>query len=604
MITFYDYLNIAFYFAFVIGMGIYFARQSKDTSDYFRGGGVLPWWVTGAGAWMSAFSAWTFTGAAGKIYQTGPYVLLLYYGNLAALVGLLLFTCYRFRRLRVVTPFEAVRLRFGPGMQQFYTWIRLPVAVIFTCMMLNAVGIFMSAVFGVDLTLTIIALGALVTFVSLLGGSFAVAASDFVQMLLVVTVTFAVAFLALAQPAVGGVSGLVERVPPTHFAWGQIARPGFILAWFLAMTLNNIFAQNSLSDERATKYLMARSDRHARLMLIIPLVGTLITPLVWIIPPMAAAVTHPDIGTLFPQLRHPEEAAFLLTAHDVLPRGMLGLLVCGIFAATLTHSDAILNQGAGMLIRNFYLPVVNPNCPEKKLLVLSKLATAGLGVAVISLAVLVGKYRSLGLFDLLNQLGIALLLPLALPACLGLFFKRTPWWSAWTTVALGLAVSFVATFTLTPAMIPWLPANLLAEENVVFFNIATVALGSTIPVAWFFFTSLFYERSTPAYKASVEEFFQRLATPIPDVVTSAAPENRAFPRAIGRCCLLFGGFVALFAVLPNPLRGRLCFLACGGAMLAIGALLWWCYRPVRESGSATCRPARRRRQLDESRKIK
>ena len=572
MITGYDYLNIAFYFAFVTGVGFYFARRSKDTSDYFRGGGQLPWWVTGAGAWMSAFSAWTFTGAAGKIYQTGPYVLVLYYGNLAGLFAILWFTCYRFRRLRVVTPFEAVRLRFGPGMQQFYTWLRLPVSVIFTCMMLNAVGIFMSAVFGVNLTLTLVTLGTLVTLVSLLGGSFAVAASDFVQMLLVVTVTLAVAVLALAEPSIGGVSGLVAKVPAVHFAWGQIARPGFIAFWFLAMTVNSLFVQNSLSDERAAKYMMARSDRHARLMLIIPIVGTIVTPLLWIIPPMVAAVRHPDIAALFPQLRHPEEAAFLLTAHDVLPQGMLGLLVCGIFAATLTHADAILNQGAGMLIRNFYLPVINPHCPEKKLLLLSKVATAGFGVAVVGLAVIVGKYRSLGLFDLLNQLGIGLLLPLALPACLGMFFKRTPWWSAWTTVVIGLAVSYVVTFLFKPAMFPWLPATLKPEETTVFYNIATVALGATIPVAWFFFTSLFYERSTPEYKASVEEFFRRLATPLPDVRDDTA-ENQAFPRAIGRCCLLFGGFVALFVLVPNSLRGRLCFVACGGGMLLVGALL-------------------------------
>jgi Na+/proline symporter len=577
VITFYDYLNIAFYFVFVAGVGFYFARRSKDTSDYFRGGGVLPWWVTGAGAWMSAFSAWTFTGAAGKIYQTGPYVLVLYYGNIAALFALLFFTCYRFRRLRVVTPFEAVRLRFGPGMQQFYTWLRLPVSVIFTCMMLNAVGVFMSAVFAVNLTLTLVALGTLVTLVSLFGGSFAVAASDFVQMLLVVTVTLAVAVLALAEPSIGGVRGLLAKAPPLHLEWGQIARPGFIAFWFVAMTVNNLLVQNSLSDERATKYMMARSDRHARLMLIIPVVGSIVTPLLWIIPPMVAAVRHPDIATLFPQLRHPEEAAFLLTAHDVLPQGMLGLLVCGIFAATLTHSDAILNQGAGMLIRNFYLPVINPHCPEKKLLVLSKVATAGFGVAVIALAVLVGKYRSLGLFDLLNQLGIALLLPLAIPACLGMFFKRTPWWSAWTTVVIGFAVSYVVTFVFKPAMFPWLPETLKPEEATVFANIATVALGATIPVAWFFLTSLFYERSTPEYKASVEEFFRRLATPLPDV-RDDTPENAAFPRALGRCCMLFGGFVSLFVLVPNSPGGRLCFMACGGGMLFVGALLVYLHR--------------------------
>lgn len=575
MITRYDTLNIAFYFAFVVVVGVFFARKSKDTSDYFRGGGGLPWWVTGAGAWMASFSAWTFTGAAGKIYQTGSYVLLLYYSNLAALFVILGWTCYRFRRLRVVTPFEAIRLRFGPATQQFYTWVRLPISVIFACMMLNAVGIFMSAVFDVDLTLTLVVLGSLVTFVSLLGGSFAVAASDFVQMLIVVTVTVAVTFRALALPGIGGWGGLMAKVPSVHLHWGELARPGFIALWFVAMTLNNIFAQNSLSDERATKYMMARSDRHARLMLIIPIVGTIVTPLLWIIPPMVAAVLHPDIAGLFPKLRYPQEAAFLLTAHEVLPQGMLGLLVCGIFAATLTHSDAILNQGAGMLIRNFYLPVINPQCPEKKLLGLSKIATAGFGVAVIGLAVLVGKYRSLGLFDLLNQLGIALLLPLAIPACLGMFFKRTPAWSAWTTVVIGFVMSCLVTFTVKPEMLAWLPGfggPFLPEERTSFVNIATVGFGLAVPVAWFFFTSLFYERSTPAYRADVEDFFARLRTPLQETEGKSV-ENQAFPRAIGRFCVLYGAFVVLFALIPNSPDGRLCFVACGGFMLLVGGVL-------------------------------
>jgi hypothetical protein len=39
MITVFDSLNIGFYFAFIVGVGLYFARKSKDTSDYFRGGG-------------------------------------------------------------------------------------------------------------------------------------------------------------------------------------------------------------------------------------------------------------------------------------------------------------------------------------------------------------------------------------------------------------------------------------------------------------------------------------------------------------------------------------------------------------------------------------
>lgn len=589
MLTIYDLLNIAIYFGFVLAIGIYFARKSKNTSDYFRGGGALPWWITGAGAWMAGFSAWTFTGAAAKIYQNGPYALLIFYSNLGAAFLILFFTCYRLRRMRVVTPFEAVRLRFGPITQQFYTWVRLPVAMVFACMMLNTVGVFMAGAFGSDLTYTIVALGFTVTVVSLLGGSFAVAASDFVQMLIVVTVTFAVAFLALAHPAIGGVSNLIEKVPSAHFNWSEFARPEVIGFWFLAMTVNNIFAQNSLSDDRTVKFMMAKSDRHARMMLIIPIAGTLITPLLWVIPPMAASVLHPDIASHFPNLKYPAEGSFLLAAHTVLPQGMLGLLVCGIFAATLTHSDTILNQGAGIFIRNFYLPVVNPTCSEKKLLRLSKIATAVFGVLIVVLAVYVSRQRTVGLFDLLNQLGIALLLPLALPTSLGMFFKRTPPWSAWSTVIVGFGMAYLGTFVLTPESLSWVPrfaAPYLSEEIPAFHNIVTVGLVTCTSIAWFFFTSLFYENSSAEHKASVEELFARMKTPLPEPTEETA-EDIAFPTSVGRFCLIYGGLIMAFAVIPNGFLGRMCFVACGGTIAAIG---WMLRRRYKRDMSETKEP--------------
>lgn len=622
MITSYDYLNIAFYFAFILGVGVYFSRKSKDTSEYFRGGGALPWWITGASAWMAGFSAWTFTGAAGKMYEAGPYAMLLFYQNVVSTFVLLAFTCFRFRRMRVVTPFEALRLRYGPGVQQFYTWVRLPVALIFSSLGLNFVAVFMAAVFKADLTTTLVVLGATVTLVSMLGGSFGVAASDFVQMLLVVTVTIVIAILTLARPEIGGLSGLVDRAPAEHFDWGLLARPQFISFWFLALTLNTILGKNSLSDESAAKYMMAQSDRHARLMQIIPIVGTLLGPLVWLVPPMAAAIVHPDLASEFPALKFPNEAAFLAAAADVLPQGMLGLLVCGIFAATLTTLDASLNQGAGMFVRNFYLPVVNPGCSEKKLLWLSKIMTACFGVIIITLALIVNRYRSLGFFDLLNQVGVSLLLPLAVPAFLGIFYRRTPSWSAWSTVLIGFVVSVavsmpavvrdtVASLTglqlqplVRPEVLSWIPGMegpYLPEELTEFTVIATVAVNLVVCVGWFFFTSLFYSRSSAAYRASVDEFFGRMETPLPDNPGTAGRENYGFVRTVGRLCFVYGGFISLLVVVPNSLPGRLCYLGCGGVMAFVGALLVRSYRrhatapsglpPLSKAGAASKLPS-------------
>ena len=168
---------------------------------------------------------------------------------------------------------------------------------------------------------------------------------------------------------------------------------------------------------------------------------------------MASVLYSPEqIHNIFPNLgQHPEEGAFLLTAHDVLPQGMLGLLIAGIFGATLSSLDASVNQGVGILVRNFYLPVVNPQCSEKKLLIISKCSTAMFGVVIIGIGLVVSKLRTLPLFDLVNQLGVSLWLPLAIPMCLGLFYKRTPAWSSWTTVLIGLAMSFLASFGIKPA---------------------------------------------------------------------------------------------------------------------------------------------------------
>jgi Na+/proline symporter len=606
MITRYDYISIIFYFVFVITVGVMFSRRNKNTSDYFRGGGIMPWWMAGVSAWMASFSAWTFTGAAGEIYQNGPYTLLLYYANVATYLIIFLFTCYRFRRMRSVTPMEAIRARYGATTQQFITWIRLPFLLVFGGVGLNTVGVFMSGAFGVKLQYVIVALGVLVTFVSLVGGAFGVAASDFVQMFLVVTVTLVISAFALWQPSVGGFSGLLGKAPATDFHWSLIARPELITFWFLALTFNNILSYNSI--EMSAKYLMARSDAHARKMALFPLLGTIIGPLLWILPPMVTSVTHPGgLGKLLPTLDHPNEGAFLITAHDVLPKGMLGLLVAGIFGATLSSLDASMNQAVGILVRNFYLPIINPKCPEKRLLIISKLCTAAFGILIIKLGLIISHQRSVGLFDLLNQLGVGLWLPLAVPMCLGLFVKRTPPWSGWSTALVGLLTSFAIMFGIKPqaildpastraiphiqmwleshlhltlptiaGVVGWIPGlvgPLNAKEATQSYLIVTAFGVIAVGFAWYFFTTLFYEKSPALYRAQIEEFFALLKKPIENMTAEQVKENTKVVGAIGMLCLIFGAFILLMMLVPNEPAKRLGFLFSGSCFFVVGWLL-------------------------------
>src|SRR5256714_12926314 len=66
MLSRYDYIVIAFYFVFMTLMSWVMKRFVRNTSDYFRGGGEMLWWMAGAGAFTVSFSAVKFTGMAGR----------------------------------------------------------------------------------------------------------------------------------------------------------------------------------------------------------------------------------------------------------------------------------------------------------------------------------------------------------------------------------------------------------------------------------------------------------------------------------------------------------------------------------------------------------
>ena len=573
MLSVFDYAAIVMYFGLILGAGVFLRRQSKNTSDYFRAGGGIPWWMTGAALFMN-FSAWTFTGAAGEVYKTGTFVLALYYSNVIGYITVWMWTCRRFRRLRVITWMEAVEARFGRPTQQFYTWVKIPILWLLGGVALYAVAVFMSSVFDVNLVATVVVCGVLVTLVSFFGGAWAVAANDFIQMFLVMAIAVVAAILALHQPGVGGISGLIHRVPKSYFDWTARTPLSVISSWIIAMTLMNIFMFNSI--ENSPKFLMLDNDREARRMTLIPIVGLLLAPLIWIIPSMTAILTHPNLHQQFPHLQHPSEAAYVSVCLATMPRGMIGLLVSAIFAATITSLDAVLNQGVGVVVRNFYLPIVNPQAGEKQLLRTSKLTTLVFGAIIISIGVLLGEGSIPGLFSLTNQLAASLLMPMTVPLALCLIYLRTPSWSGWSTAALGLVVSglvkleFPAIF---PVLFPGLLGHVTPTEytDALFFVTTFAVIG--IGAAWFLFTGLFYKYSPAEHRARVESMQANLNRPVHADTAGTRKKNRPLYKVLGILGTMYGVAISLFALIPNQIFGRASFLFCGAVMLAIGIIM-------------------------------
>lgn len=572
--THYDYAVLVFYFVYMVAISWVFRRFVTNVSDYFRGGGKALWWMVGGSAFMVQFSAWTFTGAASKAYTDGWPIIVIYLGNAFGFFLNALYFAPRFRQLRVVTGVEAIRHRFGRVSEQFFTWTQLPFGLLQAGIWLNSLAVFFSAVFGLDLTLTIAATGAVVLVMALVGGSWAVLASDFIQVLILMPVCLAVTILAVLK--VGGVSSFLDHVPAGHLDLSQLTSTNFLGLWCVAMLLKQIHTTNNLAD--ANRYLCVKDSRHARWAGFLGAALFLVGIVIWFVPPIAASIRFPELQSLFPQLKNPEEAAFIAIARDVMPVGMMGLLVSGIFAATMSSMDSGLNKNTGFFIKNFYQPILRPAAGDKHLLFVGKITTVVFGVLIILVALKMSQLKDLTLFQITQRLSILIGIPIVVPLFLGLLVKNTPPWSAWSTVVVGFLSSLFITDQLTPewaANYFHLTTPLDASGREYWRQSIELFGNVAVCSAWFVGTKLFWSRTSAAEKSAVTDFFVRLRTPVDHAKEEgAASANDARQESVvGWLCLAYGAFVMLLAVIPNAALGRLAFLGCGGIVCGVGFLL-------------------------------
>ena len=584
ILTIYDYISIAFFFLFMLALGPIFKRFSEDDSDFFRGGGQMLWWMVGGSAFMCQFSAWTFTGAASKAYQDGTLVALLFFANAAGFFINFVWFAPRFRRMRIVSPIEGVRERFGAVNEQIFTWLQIPLSLVYAAIWLSGLAVFATAVFGFDITSTIWVVGIVVIVLSVAGGSWAICAGDFVQLLILMAVSIATAFMVLMHPDIGGVSGLAEKVPSHHFNWSEVAHWEIIMFWIIATFVHKFVGLNNMQD--SYRYLNVKDEKQSRKAALLASVLMLIGPVIWFIPPMAATVFAPDLAVEFPEVKNPNDTAYIFAAMQVLPSGMMGLLVCGLFAATISSMDSGLNRNAGIFVRCFYKHVVKDPSP-RHLLRVGQVASAVFGVLIILIALFINELKGLDLFDAMMLFGGMIATPYAIPLLWGLVVKKTPPWSGWSTVLLGFAISFLLTYNwevdgAKQYIIDraWfssrfgLDGELSTRETKDYLYFTPVFANVAICSIWFLFTTLFYGSSSDAHKERVEKFFTAMRTPIDFEKEVGAGKDSVQSKTLGILCLIYGGFVLLMVLVPNPISGRLAFLFCGGLIAGIGWLLF------------------------------
>ena len=571
----YDYLVIAAYFILILGIGFAFKKMAaKSTSDYFRGGGRMLWWMVGSTAFMMQFSAWTFTGAAGKAFTDGFAVSLVFFANAFSYFCGWAYFAHRFRQMRVDTPTEAIGRRFGTGNETFFSCALIIFTILNAGIWLNALGVFSSAVFEANINMTIILIGVTVIFISVLAGAWGVVASDFVQTLTVAVVSVACAIVALFK--VGGPVRLVQDFP-VDFIMGPNMNYGLLLVgtfvFFLAKQLVTIMNMHD-----SFRFLNAKDSKNARKAALLAMVLMAVGSVIWFIPPWASAILYPDAADAYPNLgSKAPDAVYLVFARNAMPVGTVGLLLAGLFAATMSSMDSALNKNSGIFVRSLIQPYLAKRArsiSDARLLTVSKILSFVSGVFVIILALYLNSLKELSLFDAMMSLSAMIQVPILIPLLLGLLIKKTPSWSPWVTVFLGLGVSAFVKYGFTPQVF----ANMMGLEPFTKREATDMGLILTIggqvfiTGGFFCLTSLFYKETADKYIPQREAFFDDLKTPvIADFEQDAY--DRQQRRKLGSIVSSMGVGLAVMILIPNPIWGRLTFFACGAVLLLIGVLL-------------------------------
>jgi Na+/proline symporter len=327
----------------------------------------------------------------------------------------------------------------------------------------------------INATLTVLVLFVVITVYSMLGGIRGVILTDLLQF--AIALGGSIVFAALAVSHVGGPAALISTlradyagndllafIPAGDAAW----LPLHIFAIYIAVQWWAQYFSDG-SGYLAQRLFTARSDAHAQGgALWFAVANYALRTWPWILVGLVALVLFPldDAGGSRGALlvAADREMAYPVLMGQLLPAGLLGLLLASLLAAFMSTVDTHINWGSSYLVNDVYARFLRPHASQRELVLAGRAAV----VLVALLALLVAA--RITSIEKAWRLFIALGAGLGLPAML-----RWIWWrvNAWTEI-VGMTVAGI-TAAILYSVFPTLRAEYLLLIIVAASTLASLA---------------------------------------------------------------------------------------------------------------------------------
>ena len=623
MVATLDWIVVLVYVAFSLGVGIFLSKYgTRSTKDYFTSGGGMPWWILGTSMVATTFAADTPLAISSMVVTKGISGQWFWWCQVPITMLGVFFFARLWQRVGVLTDNEFVHVRYsGTSSKALRCFRGLYFSLVYQTIVMGWVNLAMVKIIGLtvdigywpvvdDALQAILAntmglgqdaawfqneLPAIVTKMKILlvcflvtlaytsmSGLWGVLITDFFQFFLAMGGTILLAVLALRWA--GGMESVLARLAEIYgpaeaenmvkivpvgtvetAGWGSTFMAPIVnllvpfrfmiyvglLWWTLGYTDGGSYL--------AQRMLAAKDERHSMLAYLwYGVCHYCIRPWPWLIVGLVAAVKFPYIADAAGNMPDPE-LGYIKVMLEVLPAGVLGLLLAAFLAAYMSTISTQINLGASYLVNDVYRPFLVPGAPDKHYVYMSILASVFMAFVGIVVTLFMSSIES------------AWYLLAAINAGIGIvYILRWYWWrvNAWSEIScLAACVSVVGILKLLSyyGYIESWSGGAFTEVEFPYTLLITVPVSLLV---WLPVTYL----TKPVDESQLKEFYRRVQPGGPGWKRIAAemPASRGAEQFTRKNTILFlVSVVALYSALVGVGELILGHMGLGLALMAV-----------------------------------
>ncbi|HUX60822.1 MAG TPA: sodium:solute symporter family protein [Ignavibacteriaceae bacterium] len=449
-----DFIVIALYFLFNLGVGFYLRkRATKSVSDFFISGRNVSWWLAGTSMVATTFAADTPLVVSGLVARNGIAGNWIWWSMAFSGILTVFFYAKLWRRAGVLTDVEFAEIRYSGKPAAFLrvfraAYLGIPINLIIMGWVNLAIVKIMMLVLGINkIEALAIAIGIMfiTASISTLSGLWGVLWTDLFQFVLKMGMVILLAVFAVN--ATGGMSSLLTQlhaIDKSRDSTSSILAmvPNLNSTWMPMITFFVFIAVNWWASWYpgaepggggyvAQRIFSAKNEKHSLLATLwFNIAHYALRPWPWILVALVAVVRLQHD----PKFLADPEIGYIQIMISDLPAYLRGLMIAAFAAAYMSTIGTQLNWGASYIVNDVYKRYVKSKS-EKHYVNFSQVVT----MILMILSAVVTFY--------MDSIASAWQFLMAIGAGTGLvYILRWFWWriNAWSEIS-----AMIAAFTIS-----------------------------------------------------------------------------------------------------------------------------------------------------------